>query len=117
MISDRERAAFEAGIKLGALYHQWVGAPISRESASSLEKAIENAHVQQPYMTEISVRLDREQMIPNTFGYSELSGLMFDVELTVRVNQASCHATLAREGEYPMMRIEWIDEDAEVSST
>lgn len=116
MISDRERAAFEAGVKLGALYHQWVGVPVSRESASSLEKAIENAHVQQPYMTGISVRLDREQMIPNRFGYSELSGLMFDVELTVRVNQASCHANLAREGEYPMMRIEWIDEDPEISS-
>ena len=25
--SDREQAIFEAGIKLGALYHQWVGTP------------------------------------------------------------------------------------------
>jgi len=114
MITDRERAAFEAGIKLGALYHQWVGVPVSRESASSLEKAIENAHIQQPYMTDIAVRLDRELMIPNSFGYSELSGLMLDVELTVRVNEASCHACISREGEYPMMRIEWMDEDTEI---
>ncbi|MFH0966806.1 MAG: dihydroneopterin aldolase family protein, partial [Methanobacteriota archaeon] len=42
MISDRERAAFEAGIKLGALYHQWVGTPVSRESANSLKLAMEN---------------------------------------------------------------------------
>ena len=117
MISDRERAAFEAGIKLGALYHQWVGTPVSRESAHSLERAIENAHIQQPYVTEISVGLDRDAMVPNSFGYSELAGLMLDVELTVRVNQASCHGSLSREGEYPMMRIEWIDEEPELSDS
>lgn len=115
MISDRERAAFEAGIKLGALYHQWVGTPVSRESANSLEHAMENAHIQQPYVTEFSVNLDRDMMIPNSFGYSELAGLMLDVEMTVQVNQASCHASLSREGEYPMMRIEWIDEESEIS--
>lgn len=117
MISDRERAAFEAGIKLGALYHQWVGTPVSRESAGSLERAMENAHIQQPYVTEITVGLDREAMIPNSFGYSELAGLMLDVEMTVRVNQVACHVSLSREGEYPMMRIEWIDEESEVSSS
>lgn len=117
MISDRERAAFEAGIKLGALYHQWVGTPVSRESADSLEKAIENAHIQQPYVTELSVSLDKDIMVPNSFGYSELSGLMLDIEITIRVNQASCHASLSREGEYPMMRIERIDEESELSSS
>ena len=116
MISDRERATFEVGIKMGALYHQWVGTPVSRESASSLERAIENAHIQQPYVTEISVSLDRDAMIPNSFGYCELAGLMLNVEMTVRVNQAACHASLSREGEYPMMRIEWIDEESDLSS-
>jgi len=27
MTSNQEQAVFEAGIKLGALYHQWVGHP------------------------------------------------------------------------------------------
>jgi len=27
-MNDREQALFEAGIKLGALYHQYVGAPL-----------------------------------------------------------------------------------------
>jgi dihydroneopterin aldolase len=115
MISDRERAAFEAGIKLGALYHQWVGTPVSCESANSLELAMENAHIQQPYVTEITVRLDRDAMVPNSFGYCELAGLMLDVEMTIRVNEASCHASLSSEGEYPMMRIESIDEESELS--
>ncbi len=37
MTDNRDQAVFEAGIKLGALYHQWVGTPISRKSAASVE--------------------------------------------------------------------------------
>ncbi|MBQ3684350.1 MAG: hypothetical protein II925_02025, partial [Methanomicrobium sp.] len=39
---NKAQAVFEAGIKLGALYHQWVGTPISPKTAASVEKAIEN---------------------------------------------------------------------------
>ncbi len=38
MPTNREIAAFEAGIKLGALYHQFVGSPISPKTADSLEE-------------------------------------------------------------------------------
>ena len=38
--SDRERAIFEAGIKLGTIYHQYVGAPLNLSNVESLEKAI-----------------------------------------------------------------------------
>ncbi|MEE9268050.1 MAG: dihydroneopterin aldolase family protein, partial [Thermoplasmata archaeon] len=31
--TDAERAAFEAGIKLGSIFHQYVGAPVSPENA------------------------------------------------------------------------------------
>ena len=40
-LSNRERAIFEGGISMGALYHQFVGTPVNIESCSSLEKAIE----------------------------------------------------------------------------
>ena len=56
MTTDRELAIFEAAIKLGALYHQWVGTPVSRTSAESLEKAIEKSVILQPYVEEISVQ-------------------------------------------------------------
>ena len=79
MMTDRDQAIFEAGIKLGALYHQWVGTPISRKSAAGVESAIEQAVILQPYVEVITVRLDRNLMTENTFGYSELSGLMFNV--------------------------------------
>ena len=105
MTIDREQAVFEAGIKLGALYHQWVGTPISRISATSVEKAIEQAVILQPFVEEITVRLDRSLMNENRFGYSELSGMMFDVEIITRVCFTYCRARLSPENGYPLMKI------------
>ena len=105
MTTNREQAIFEAGIKLGALYHQWVGTPVSRESAASVEAAIEKAVILQPFVEEITVRLDRELMAANRFGYSELSGMMFDVQIVTRVGFAYCRANLAADSGYPLMRI------------
>jgi len=105
MMTDRDRAIFEAGIKLGALYHQWVGTPISRKSAAGVESAIEQAVILQPYVEVITVRLDRNLMTENTFGYSELSGLMFNVGIVTRVGFTYCRAQLAPQEGYPLMQI------------
>jgi hypothetical protein len=105
MNSDREQAIFEAGIKLGALYHQWVGTPISRKSAASVETAIEKAVILQPFVEKIEVRLNRDLMTENAFGYSELAGLMFDVEIITRVGFSYCHARLSPSTGYPLMKI------------
>ena len=104
-MNDREQAVFEAGIKLGALYHQWVGTPISRDSAASIEKAIEQAVILQPFVEEITVRLDRSLMTENRFGYSELSGMMYNVEIVTRVGFTYCRARLSPESGYPLMKI------------
>jgi hypothetical protein len=103
--TNREQAIFEAGIKLGALYHQWVGTPISRQSAGSVETAIEKAVILQPFVEQITVRLDRGLMTENVFGYSELTGLMFDVEITTRVGFSYCRARLSPDAGYPLMEI------------
>jgi hypothetical protein len=105
MKSDREQAIFEAGIKLGALYHQWVGTPISRKSAASVETAIEQAVILQPFVEKIEVRLNRELMTENAFGYSELAGLMFEVDIITRVGFSYCHARLSPSTGYPLMKI------------
>ena len=110
MITDREKAAFEAGIKLGALYHQFVGTPIARETAGTVETAIEQAVGLQPFVTGIRVRLDRDLMASNIFGYSELSGKMFDVAITTTVGETTCRARLRLEDDYPMMAIDEIHE-------
>ena len=110
MVTDRERAAFEAGIKLGALYHQWVGTPISPATAESLERAIERAVSLQPAVESVRVRLDRGLMSPNAFGYSELAGLMYDVEVVTRLGKARCRAKLSRSEDYPLMSLVACDE-------
>ena len=105
MTRNQDQAVFEAGIKLGALYHQWVGTPISQRSAASVENAIEQAVILQPFVEEITVRLDRNLMTENRFGYNELSGLMFDVDIMTRVGFAYCRARLAPKNGYPLMQI------------
>jgi hypothetical protein len=105
MKNDREQAIFEAGIKLGALYHQWVGTPVSQENAASIESAIEKSVILQPFVEEITVHLDRSLMKRNIFGYSEISGLMFDAEIVTRVGFAYCSARLAPRDGYPFMQV------------
>ena len=105
MTTDHELAIFEAAIKLGALYHQWVGTPVSRISAGSLETAIEKSVLLQPYVEEITVRLDRSLMTPNEFGYSEVRGLMFHIDIVTRVCFSYCRARLSPKDDYPYMEI------------
>ena len=57
--SDSERASFEAGIKMGTIYHQFVGVPLSAENVETLERAIEAGVKVQPFVEDISVRIDR----------------------------------------------------------
>jgi hypothetical protein len=105
MITDREKAIFEAGIKLGALYHQWVGTPVSPATAGTIEEAISRSVGLQPFVERIAVDLDREMMRPNPFGYSEIAGLMMRVEIATRVGDATCRARMRREKNYPLMEI------------
>ena len=44
-------------------------------------------------------------MTENVFGYSELSGLMFEVDIITRVGFSYCHARLSPSTGYPLMKI------------
>ncbi len=105
MPRDRDQAIFEAAIKLGALYHQWVGTPVSPSTASTLESAIQESVSLQPFVADIHISLDRSQMSGNIYGYSELKGTMFNVDLITKVGTSCCHARLQRKGDYPLMEI------------
>ncbi|MEM2097889.1 MAG: dihydroneopterin aldolase family protein [Methanothrix sp.] len=107
LYTSREIAAFEAGIKLGALYHQFVGTPVSEETADSLERAIERSISLQPYVESVSVRIDRSMLRGNIFGYSELSGKMIRAEIEIVYEEARVGAVLEYDPErdYPMMHL------------
>ncbi|HYA54991.1 MAG TPA: dihydroneopterin aldolase family protein [Thermoplasmata archaeon] len=57
-LSGREALLFEAGIKLGGVFHQYLGIPVSRRTAGSLARAIESAVGLQPFVRRVSVRID-----------------------------------------------------------
>ncbi|GAH22351.1 unnamed protein product, partial [marine sediment metagenome] len=63
-ISLRERASFEIGIKLGALYHILCGIPISSDTKviDSIENGIEAAISCQPYVKSVKINIDREKI-------------------------------------------------------
>ncbi len=105
MINDSERAAFEAGIKLGALYHQWVGTPVSIETAEYIEAAIENSVKLQPGVKKITARIDRSLIQPNSYGYSEIAGTMLDIVVETEIGGANCKAKLKKVDDYPLMEI------------
>jgi hypothetical protein len=107
MPTKRELAAFEAGIKLGALYHQFVGAPVSKETAKSLELAISESISLQPFVERVSVSIDRKMLEENVFGYGELQGKMIkaDVEINYQGEVVKARLEYDRENEYPLMKL------------
>lgn len=109
--NDRDRAAFEAGIKLGAIYHQYMGAPLTRETAAGLERAIESAARVQPAVEDVRVRIDRKRLKGRgPYKYASLSEDMLQAEVTVRVGTARATAVLryVPELDYPLMYLKEI---------
>ena len=114
-INNRDRAVFEAGIKLGALYHQFVGTPISVDTIDDLSRAIEESVALQPYVRSVSVSIDREMVEKKQnpkFKYCELEGRMLHVSLQVLYKNtiATVELVYDEEQDYPMMSIKKIEE-------
>jgi dihydroneopterin aldolase len=114
-VTDRDNALFEAGIKLGALYHQFTGSPVNLDTVSSLEKAIQESISVQPYVREISVKIDRDMLkskLNSEFGYSELQGPMLRAKITVKFGSVKVIVGMENDPDlnYPMMKIEEIEE-------
>jgi hypothetical protein len=113
--TDRDNALFEAGIKLGALYHQFTGSPVNLNTVSSLEKAIQESISVQPYVENISVKIDRDMLkskLSSEFGYSELQGPMLKVKISVKYGSSTVKVGMEYDPElnYPLMKIEDIEE-------
>lgn len=102
-MTREHEAGFEAGIKLGALYHQFIGTPVSEESVGSLEDAIREAVKSQRHVVEADVSI--EDIEHNRFGYDELTGTMLNVTVVVECEGERVEASLSEEDGYPMMRL------------
>lgn len=111
--SDAERATFEAGIKLGTIYHQFVGVPLRRENVNTLERAIEAGSRVQPFVEEVKVKIDRSRLKNKRgkYDYVSLTGEMLNVKLTVRYKDFRVKAAmrLIKEMNYPLMFVESVE--------
>jgi hypothetical protein len=111
--TNSERAAFEAGIKMGTIYHQFVGVPLSAQNVGTLEKAIESGSRVQPFVEDVRVKIDRTKLKDKRgqYDYVSLTGDMLDVTLVVKYKTARVRASmkLIKEMNYPLMFIEEIE--------
>ena len=107
MPTKKEIAAFEAGIKLGALYHQFVGAPVNMNTADSLERAMQESISLQPNVSSVKISINREMLEGNIFGYSELQGKMINARVEIDYEGETVSALLNYDSKksYPFMRL------------
>ena len=112
-ISKRERAIFEGAITMGALFHQFIGTPVSIHSVESLEKSIENAMILQPCITKVEINIDRRflEKIKNEYDYVSLTGEMLNVKIVSDYADSTAVIRLKyiSELDYPLMYVEEVD--------
>ena len=114
-ITSRERAIFEGAISMGALFHQFVGTPINKNTKNSLETSIEESLKLQPAIEdiEVNIRFDKLEQSMTEFDYTSLTGDMLDVKIFTKVDNitATIRIEFIEELNYPLMYVEDIIED------
>jgi dihydroneopterin aldolase len=112
-ISQRERAIFEGAITMGALFHQFIGTPVSLKNVESLEKSIENAMELQPCINEVEINISREilEKIENEYDYISLTGEMLDVKVFSAYGnkRAVIRMRFIPELNYPLMYVDGVE--------
>jgi hypothetical protein len=115
-VSDRERACFEIGIKLGALYHILCGIPISSNSyiIKSIEKGIESAISCQPYVKFVKIKINKTKISGDKsteFAYDEITGKIINAKVIVEFESVEVVALIKwiDKLQYPLMYIESIN--------
>ena len=109
-LSEREALLFEAGVKLGGVFHQYLGTPVSPQTAGRLARTIEEAVRLQPYVRAVRVTIDPRRGGPvgrGAFAYRYLVAEMLRVEVTLRAGQEIVRAELVHRPDlrYPLMRV------------
>lgn len=110
---DPQVACFEAGIKLGSLYHQFAGTPVAPRSVDSLERAIAESIENQPFCRSVTVDIDEDRVrdaVDPEHGYTELTGSLMDVELVVVHEGVEVRAEMALQDGYPLMQVTAVTE-------
>lgn len=114
-LSRRESLLFEAGIKLGGAFHQYLGIPVSDRTAASLARAIEAAVGLQPFVRRVEVRIDPKRGGPlgrGRFAYRYLLPEMLDVRVRLVDGPTQVEAMMRHRPDlrYPLMKVVRMDD-------
>lgn len=113
-ITPRERAIFEGAISMGALFHQFVGTPVNKDTKESLERAMEESLNLQPAIEKVEVEISFEKLEESMteFDYTSLTGDMLDVKIHTKVDDVSAiiRIEFIEELNYPLMYVEDIED-------
>lgn len=109
--TKKERTAFELGIKLGSLFHQFIGAPVSEDNVDILAKAMEKTTERQAYVksAQVSINLknDKDKKNEGVFEYTTLTEDMIEAKILVEYDGIEGEGILRyiEELNYPLMYI------------
>ncbi|MGI0129388.1 MAG: dihydroneopterin aldolase family protein [Thermoplasmata archaeon] len=109
-LSRREALLFEAGVKLGGIFHQYLGMPVSARTAAGVARTIERAVALQPYVVAVHARIEPARGGPlgrGRFAYRYLTPEMIDVRVHLRDGEEEVEARLAhrRDLRYSLMSV------------
>ncbi len=109
-LTPREALLFEAGIKLGGIFHQYLGTPVAPGTARTLERAIESAVGLQPFVRHVRVRIRPARGGPagrGRFAYRYLTPEMLEVRVGLADGDEEVEARLDHRPDlrYPLMSV------------
>ncbi len=115
-LTSREALLFEAGIKLGGIFHQYLGIPVSPKTAGALARSIESAVALQPFVERVRVRIVPARAGPagrGRFGYRYVTAEMIEAQVTLRDGATRVVARLGYRADFrfPLMRVESVSGD------
>jgi len=113
--TDSQRISFELGIKLGALFHQFVGTPVSSKNIEKLEKAMESTTESQAFVksAEVNIKPGRSSRYDEgPFDYTTLTGDMIKAKVEVEYKGINAVGKMEyiEKMNYPLMYLESIEE-------
>jgi hypothetical protein len=114
-LTSRDRAIFELGIKLGALYHISMGMPISKDpkTISSIETGLARSIRSQPYVTDVEVIINQEKgegTKTHEFDYSQINPSTLEAIIQLKYQNIEVTGVIEwnEEMHYPLMYIKEI---------
>ena len=116
-IDDKNRACFEAGIKLGAIFHSLLAFPVINEKKTleAMQEGFIASFKNQPYVKGLDIKIHPggEETLgkDGEFEYTVIKDHMIDVNLDLEYHGVSLSAAIKwmPELEYPLMYIKEIN--------